>query len=314
MYRVDDSSVAVVADSNAMLPRELVDRLGVAVVPMRIVIDGDVAREGVDIDDGQFFDRLERGATITTAAPSPAEVLDVYQTVITDGATSILSIHVGSALSATLDSARIASRRVDVSVELVDTHTASFAAGCCVWGACETLESGGSVDSAIAEAQRISVEIGNTFVAGVPELLERSGRSDVASSTSVQVVGLVADAVMLQRPATDLDDAIETMAGYIADYRPDRWLRVAVGDAQANEAAEALEHAVARLGNVAEVVRYSVGPSVAAHTGTGTVGAVFYPLPEDPTPTHTYTTEQTFEPAGFEGADRRRAPVESDRA
>ncbi|MDQ3463004.1 MAG: DegV family protein, partial [Actinomycetota bacterium] len=55
-------------------------------------------------------------------------------------------------------------------------------------------------------------------------------------------------------------------------------LRVGVGDADAPEAATALRAALAALRNVEETVRYIVGPSVAAHTGAGTFGAVFHPL------------------------------------
>jgi fatty acid-binding protein DegV len=56
-------------------------------------------------------------------------------------------------------------------------------------------------------------------------------------------------------------------------------LRVAVGiaDAAATPLWQALEAALAGAPEVAEVIRYRVGPSVGAHTGPGTAGAFFYP-------------------------------------
>lgn len=72
--------------------------------------------------------------------------------------------------------------------------------------------------------------------------------------------------------ATDAGAAVEIMADYVRSAGSN--LRVGVGDANAPELAEQL---AARLApEVSDLVRYQVGPSVAAHTGAGTVGAVFF--------------------------------------
>jgi fatty acid-binding protein DegV len=53
--------------------------------------------------------------------------------------------------------------------------------------------------------------------------------------------------------------------------------RVGVGDAVAPDLADELEGALRAVPEVAELVRYEIGPSVGAHTGPGTVGACFFP-------------------------------------
>ena len=83
-------TIALVTDSNAQMPAVLRDRFDVRVVPLAIVLDGQEYHEGVDLTTDEFYARLAAGATVTTAAPSPGEVLAVYQDAIDAGATQIL--------------------------------------------------------------------------------------------------------------------------------------------------------------------------------------------------------------------------------
>jgi fatty acid-binding protein DegV len=68
------------------------------------------------------------------------------------------------------------------------------------------------------------------------------------------------------------------MATYVADAAPGHGIRVGVGDAVAPDLGAALADRIGVLPVTAELVRYEIGPSVGAHTGAGTVGAVFFPV------------------------------------
>jgi fatty acid-binding protein DegV len=88
------------------------------------------------------------------------------------------------------------------------------------------------------------------------------------------------DGVMQQVDrAADLDQAADAMAGHVR--RAGGPLRVGVGlsDAGTLPLVVALEDRLRDLAQVAELVRYRIGPSVGAHTGPGTVGAMFAPMP-----------------------------------
>ncbi|MDQ1519282.1 MAG: fatty acid kinase fatty acid binding subunit, partial [Actinomycetota bacterium] len=122
-------SVALVTDSNAQLPVALRDRFDVHVVPLTITLDGVAYREGVDITTAEFYLRLNNTSTVTTAAPAPGQVLEIYEAAAAGGATSVLSVHTGSNVSATFGAVRLAAERSPIPVQLVDTGTASFAVG-----------------------------------------------------------------------------------------------------------------------------------------------------------------------------------------
>jgi len=265
----------IVTDSNAMLPAALTARFGILTVPLTIVVDGQATRED-EVDLVDFYDHLRAGKTISTAAPSPGEVMAAYRRAIEEGATEILSIHVGANQSATLSAARLAAAEVEVPVTLVDTGTASFIEGCCVWRAAEVVVEGGSASEATEAAEGVARDAQSVFTIGEIARAASSGRLDVHDGAGVPVfASAAADMFELGRAATEAD-AVSVMVERIgATPGP---LRVGVGHADAPEAADALVAALHGVPGIGEIVRYVVGPSVAAHTGAGTFGAVYHPI------------------------------------
>ena len=274
--------IGLCTDSNAQLPPELVDRYAIEVVPLTVVVDGTEHLEGAELDADGFFALLDRdeAPTVTTAAPSPGSFVAAYERLAARGATEILSVHLGSALSATCNAAQLAAGSSPVPVRLVDTGTASFAVGCAVWEAGEVLARGGDVDAATDAALRVAGACGNVFVVGTLAMARAGGRlaASAEDGPGLTVLALVDGTMQPVASARSTEDAAEVLASRITT--DGRRLRVGIGHSDATSApvADALEARLAAdpLGH--ELVRYRVGPSVAAHTGPGTAGAVFHPL------------------------------------
>lgn len=265
----------MVTDSNAMLPASLRDRFGIAVVPLTVVVDGQAHHE-TDLDASWFCARLRAGAEVSTAAPAPGQLLAAYEAAATAGADAVLSVHVGANQSATVAAAGAAAGMTDVPVRIVDTGTASFIEGCCVWRAAEALAGGADVEAAGAAAARTASSAASVFTIGEIARANDGGRLPVAAGEGVPVYCSAGPDMRELARVGDVDAAAAAMAAAVAEAEGP--LRVGVGDADAPEAADALEAVLRALPQVAEVVRYLVGPSVAAHTGAGTFGAVFHPL------------------------------------
>ena len=270
--------IALVSDSNAILPGPLASRLDLMVVPLGVVVDGVALREDIDLDLGAFYARLRAGASVTTSSPAPGDFVEVYQELASAGATDIVSIHVGSAYSGTVNAAQIAARVVGRPVHVVDSGTASFALGCCIWSAADTRADGGDVAAIIAAARRVPAATTSVFTVGEPARARSGGRVDVVEvSVGTPVVAMDATATMQLEPARDVADAVQTMTEHLR-VRLSGPARIGVGDADIPEAGDALFEALGALPDVAELVRYRVGPTVAAHTGAGTFGAVAWQL------------------------------------
>lgn len=273
--------IAVVADSNSMLPAWLVERYDIGVVPLTVVVDG-VSRLEDGIDLPSFYRALRRGATVSTSAPSPGQFVAAYEAAVADGAAEIVSIHLGSVYSATVAAATLAASMVDVPVRVVDTGASSFAAGLCVWRFGELLAQTGSTEEAIKQARATGERVRALFTVAEIARARAGGRINVDSGATTDgsthpVLEMVDANIATFGHAATLEEAVKVMVTRVGSLRLGR-LRVGVGDADADEAATLLANELTQLDSVAEIVRYVVGPSVAAHTGVGTFGLVLHPL------------------------------------
>ena len=114
------SKIAVVTDSGAYLPAEIADEYGIHVIPLQLAWDDDTYNDGVDILPAEFYGRLEKSKTIpTTSQPSPAMVKEVYSDLL-EKDYQILSVHISSKLSGTVNSANQAKNMfADAPIEIV---------------------------------------------------------------------------------------------------------------------------------------------------------------------------------------------------
>ena len=278
--RPESFVIGICTDSTSQLSPQLRDRFDVEVVPVNITLDGTEFAEGETLDADAFYARFTGDTTpeITTSQPSPGRIAAAYEALVQRGATEILSIHVTESVSGTLNSARVASSSTRVPVRLVDSGTASFGVSCCVWEAAEALKRGASTEEAARVAEQLAPTIGNVFIVGALDLINAGGRAKVADSKgTIPVLTLAEGQVRVVGSAGDVDEAVAIMAGFVRGWG--NGLRVAVGYADSAGApiSQALEAALP-IGSrdVADLVRYRIGPSVGAHTGPGTAGAFMF--------------------------------------
>ncbi len=272
--------IGFVTDSNAQLPAELVERYQVEIVPLTITIDGTPYLEGVDIDADSFYARFESGPPeVSTSQPSPGQFSEAYARAAARGVDEILSVHIGSAVSGTINAARLAAQTATRKVRLVDSGTASFGVACCLWEAAEAVMAGASLEDAAEVAEQVGSTVANIFVVEALDLARAGGRlsPDTRAGDAIPVLRLVNGVMETVGEVRDLDEATGVMASFVQAWGTA--LRVGVGAADAGTRAlgEALASRLAMADEVLEVVRYRVGPSVGVHTGPGTVGACYYP-------------------------------------
>ena len=76
---------AVITDSNSGITKEEARKLGLFLMPMPVIIDGEVHYEGENLTEAEFFEALKDGRDVTTSQPSPGEVLDLWDRVLAQG-------------------------------------------------------------------------------------------------------------------------------------------------------------------------------------------------------------------------------------
>ncbi|MEA2826140.1 MAG: hypothetical protein QOG43_579 [Actinomycetota bacterium] len=277
--------IGIVTDSNSQIPPELAARLGIVVVPLTVTVDGVDYQEGVDLGADDFYARFESGTPqVATSQPSPGAFALAYQALADAGVAVIVSVHIGSAISGTVNSARLAAGGAAVPVRIVDTGSASFAIAFAAWEAAEAAAGGATVDEVVAAAERVSGLVGNVFVVGGLALARAGGRlaedaTADAGGLAIPVLTLAGGAVRALGTAADIDQAVRIMADHVRAGGTSLRVGISVADPGTLPVVEALEDLLRDAPEVGELIRYRVGPSVGAHTGPGTAGAMFYPHP-----------------------------------
>jgi DegV family protein with EDD domain len=170
------SRVAVVTDSTASLPAELVDRHGVLVVPLQVVI-GDQSFDEGDTTPDAVATALRKRQPVSTSRPSPHTLLDAYQRAAKDGAEAIVSIHLSAAVSGTFESAQLAAAEAPVPVEAVDSRQVGMGTGFAVLSALRVLAAGGDAPAAAAAARQRVTQMTTLFYVDTMEYLRRGGAS-----------------------------------------------------------------------------------------------------------------------------------------
>jgi DegV family protein with EDD domain len=272
--------IGLCTDSNSQLPTELARRFGIEVVPLTVVVDGTEYHEGVDLDADRFYDFFAGGRIpeVSTSQPSPGEFLVAYRRLADRGCTEILSVHLTAGVSGTVGAATIAAAGAPVPVRVVDSGTASFGVSCCVWAAALAVRAGATMEEAAGAAEALRATIATAFIVGVPQLTEAGGRAaDLELREGIPVLAMEAGALVVVDRVASVGAAVVSMARY-ALARHDR-VNIAIGtsDASSRPVADALADALVESDQVAEIVRYRIGPSVGAHTGPGTAGLFAFP-------------------------------------
>jgi DegV family protein with EDD domain len=269
------AAVAIVTDSTAYLPDEVIAAHGITVVPLRIAVDGEI-RDETDVA------RTPRDwPLVTTSRPAPKSFARAYAEAASSGATAIVSVHLSGEMSGTLDSAALAAKDASIPVRVVDSRSIGMGLGFVVLAVAEAASTGADADEVAKAAARRIGETRSLFYVDTLEHLRRGGRIGGAAS-------LVGSALMI-KPLLHIADGriaplekVRTSARALArleelavEFAADRPVDIAVQHVASSTRADALaEHLRERVPDLHELHVGEVGPVIGAHAGPGTLGVV----------------------------------------
>jgi DegV family protein with EDD domain len=275
--------VAVVTDSTAYLPDEVVQEYDVTIVPLQVVIGGITSAEGIDVSPADIAKALrDRGKQVTTSRPSPVALVNAYRSALDAGAAGVVSVHLSARLSGTYDAAVTAAKQVDDDrIAVVDSRGAAMGLGFAVLAAAEAAAAGGDlarVSDAATEAQRRTTTL---FYVDTLEHLRRGGRIGAAAALlgtalSVKPILHMADGeVVLKEKVRTASRAIARLEQLAVEAAGDGDVDVAVQHLDAADRADALRKRLeSALPRCRRFVFSEVGAAVGAHVGPGLLGVV----------------------------------------
>lgn len=279
-------NVAVVTDSTVNIPDELIQNLSIHVVPLQVIWGPDTYRDSVDIHPSEFYQRLQ-GAKVmpSTSQPSPAAFSAVYGALVAQGF-DILSIHISSSLSGTMDSALQARKDYPkANISIVDSRTTSMGMGFPVLLAARAAAQGATLQECQKLVENAIPHTGVFFVVRTLEYLRRGGRiggaaAFVGTALDMKPIlelrdGRVEAINKVRTMSKALDQMLDLFTQSIGSQRP---VHLAVLHANTlDEALQVLERAKSRFApdEISEVVVSEVSPVIGIHAGPGVIGLVY---------------------------------------
>jgi DegV family protein with EDD domain len=171
-------TIKIVTDSTCDLPENVICDLGITVVPLFINLFDKGYLDGVEITRQDFYTNLPNYKVHpTTGVPGLNAFVKAYESLASNGATEILSIHISESLSGTVEVARAAAQEIDqIKVTVRDSGQLSLGTGFQVETAARMAKAGHSMDEVLAVLDELMPRIFVTAGLQTLDYLRRSGR------------------------------------------------------------------------------------------------------------------------------------------
>jgi len=267
--------VKVVTDSVADLPSQVVEELGITVIPLNVRFGEKVYRDGIDLTTEQFYQELTSSKVMpVTSVPSPLTFTTAYDK-LAEETDEILAIMLSSKLSATHEVAvqSIGLMKRSCRVEVIDSGWAVMAQGFLVMAAARAALAGAKLDELIEIVRANIPRVDMRAAFDTLEYLRMGGRIGAAQAllgAALRIHPIITIRNGLVEPAGRARSrarAIEHLYQFVAGYN--RIEEMAVEEAACPEDADLL---VERLGNLfprERIYRTKTTPVIGTHTGPG---------------------------------------------
>ena len=180
---------AIVTDTNSGISPAEAASLGIRVVPMPIIIDGEANFEGVTCTYKEFFDKLSGGAEVNTSQPSVADLTELWEEVLETHET-LVYIPMSSGLSGACNTAKALAGEYEGRVFVADNKRISVTQKQSVLDAIKLADYGLTAKEICDVLEREALEASIYITVNTLDLLKKSGRVTKAAAAVAAVLNI----------------------------------------------------------------------------------------------------------------------------
>lgn len=277
---------AVMTDSNSGIhPQEAKER-GIFVIPMPVILQGKTFYEGVDLTQEDFYHSLTGGMRVSTSQPSPGDVLDMWEQILSSGYDELVYIPMSSGLSHSCETAISLSASYDGRVQVADNHRISVTLREAVLAARRMADAGAPAREIRQELETHAYDASIYIAVNTLEFLKRGGRVTPAGAALGAVLN-IKPVLTIQGERLDaftkvrgMKKAAEVMVNALKTDRATRFreaeesrIRIgAAGSGLSAEEAAAWTSMLTAAFPQATVYYDPLSFSIGCHTGPGALG------------------------------------------
>jgi DegV family protein with EDD domain len=279
------SKIAIVTDSTADIPKELIEKFKIKVVPLYINFeDKSYLEDGIDITGKQFYERLkEVKSQPTTSQPTPTDFIGVYQELLKENE-AVISIHISQKMSGTFSSAEMARKELsDNDIEVIDSELVHMPLGILAIKAAEMALDGKSKEEILKSINDLKQKISILFIPNTLKYLIMNGRIGrarglIASVLEIRPIltlhmGEVSQFKTTRRFSQAKNELINSMRSIVKNKEA---LIVVVSDSDAKTEGDEMAQRIKETFNPKQIIRAEIGAVVGNNIGPGGIAVTFY--------------------------------------
>lgn len=167
---------AVMTDSNSGITKIEAEEMGIFLIAMPVIIDGETHFEGQDLTQENFYQSLINGKDISTSQPAPGFVMEMWNQILESGYDQVVYIPMSSGLSNSCETAVSLSREFDGKVCVVDNHQISIPMRESVLDAVDMAKDGKSAEEIRRKLEDSAYDSSIYIAVDTLEFLKKGGR------------------------------------------------------------------------------------------------------------------------------------------
>lgn len=273
--------IKIVTDSTAELTQDVIEQLGIAVVPLTIHVDGQDYLDGVTLSAEEFIGKMKQSKELPKSSqPSAGTFTEIYDELGKDGS-EILSIHMTGGMSGTVKSAESAASITSSNVTVVDSRFISHALAFQVKEAARLAQQGKSMGEILRHLDRVRE---NTRLFVVVDTLDNlvkggrigKGRAMLGSLLSIKPIASLAggEYTPVAKARSYKQVITYLMNEFTKDSAAKRVKAVGIAQADGYQMATPLKEAIEATG-FKDVKLSFTTPVISTHTGPGAIGFMY---------------------------------------
>lgn len=276
--------VAITADSTCDLSPEVVQKYGISIMPLHVILGDRSFSDGVDIVPQDIFSYVkETGVLPKTSAPSIEEYSNFFKDRLKN-CDAVVHINISSKASSSHGNACVAAKSFGGRVCAVDSLALSTGQGLLVLKACDLAAAGVRPDEIVKTLNGLRANVNTSFVPDALDYLHKGGRCSLAALMGAKVLRLhpmidMKDGQMYAKKKYmgGIDRCFKTYINDLAErYKSyDRTRCFITHSSCEREAVDRVRRQVEQLFDFDEIIETVAGCVVTGHCGKGTLGLLF---------------------------------------
>lgn len=276
--------ISIMTDSNSGITQKEAEALGIRVLPMPFLIDGETYFEDINFTQEEFYERLSKDVDISTSQPAPEAVMSAWDELL-KVSESVVYIPMSSGLSGSCQTARMLAEDYDGKVQVVDNQRISVTQRQSVLDAMQMAEEGKSAAEIREHLEKVKFESSIYIMLDTLKYLKKGGRITPAAAALgqalrlkpvLQIQGDKLDAFSIARTkkqgvgkmVSAMENDIINRFGGLENIRN---IHLEVAHTNNEEAAVKFVEEVKEKFGVDEVVVAPLSLSVSCHIGAGSL-------------------------------------------